>query len=101
MNISVPTNQAARLSLPAARLAIAAAAAALLLLASLHVLSPEFDPSWRMVSEYANGHYGWVLSLMFAAWGVSSWARLPTCDVINRALDRIPNRRPCQSGRPE
>jgi hypothetical protein len=63
-----------RLHLAAARLAIAAAAATLLLLASLHVLSPEFDPSWRMVSEYANGHYGWVLSLMFAAWGLSSWA---------------------------
>jgi Protein of unknown function (DUF998) len=45
-----------------------------LLLAVLHVLSPEFDPAWRMVSEYANGRYGWVLSLMFAAWGVSSWA---------------------------
>ncbi len=55
-------------------LAIAAAAAALLLLASLHVLSPEFDPSWRMVSEYALGHYGWVLSLMFLAWGISAWA---------------------------
>jgi hypothetical protein len=58
----------------AARFAIAAAAVALLLLASLHVLSPELDPAWRMVSEYANGHYGWVLSLMFAAWGLSSWA---------------------------
>ena len=63
-----------RVSLPAARFAIAAAAAALLLLATLHVLSPEFDPSWRMVSEYANGHYGWVLSLMFAVWGLSSLA---------------------------
>src|SRR5258706_14071248 len=62
------------ISLTAARLAIAAAAAALLLLASLHILSPEFDPSWRMVSEYANGHYGWALSLMFALWAVSSWA---------------------------
>src|SRR6266536_807487 len=59
---------------PTARLSIAAAAAVLLLLASLHVLSPEFDPSWRVVSEYANGRYGWVLSLMFAAWAVSSWA---------------------------
>lgn len=46
----------------------------LALLAALHVLSPEFDPSWRVVSEYANGHYGWVLSLMFACWAVSSWA---------------------------
>ena len=27
-----------------------------------------------MVSEYAFGHYGWVLSLMFLAWGTSSWA---------------------------
>ena len=62
------------ISLPATRWAIAATAAALLLLASLHVLSPEFDPSWRMVSEYANGQYSWVLSLMFVFWAVSSWA---------------------------
>jgi len=27
-----------------------------------------------MVSEYALGNYGWVLSLMFIAWAVSSWA---------------------------
>jgi len=62
------------ISLTTARLAIAASTAALLLLASLHMLSPEFDPSWRMVSEYANGQYGWVLSLMFVSWAVSSWA---------------------------
>src|SRR5437016_6066583 len=42
--------------------------------ASLHRLSPEFDPSWRRVSEYAFGHYRWVLSLMFLSWEVSSWA---------------------------
>jgi len=63
-----------KVSVAAARLSIAAAGACLLLLASLHVLSPEFDPSFRVVSEYANGQYGWVLSLMFAAWAVSSWA---------------------------
>jgi len=62
------------LSVPAARLGIAASTAVLLSLASLHLLSPEFDPSWRMVSEYANGQYGWVLSLMFIAWAISSWA---------------------------
>ena len=28
----------------------------------------------RMVSEYANGQYSWVLSLMFVSWAVSSWA---------------------------
>ncbi len=62
------------ISAPAARLAIATSVAVLLLLAGLHLLSPEFDPSWRVVSEYANGQYGWVLSLMFLSWAVSSWA---------------------------
>jgi hypothetical membrane protein len=63
-----------RISRPAAFSAIAAACAALLLLASLHVLSPEFSPAWRMVSEYGNGTYEWVLSLMFLSWGLSSFA---------------------------
>jgi hypothetical protein len=59
---------------PAAAVAVLAAAITVLLLLSLHALSPEFDPSWRVVSEYANGKFGWVLSLMFAAWAMSSWA---------------------------
>ena len=60
-------------SFPTVQAAIAASVTVPLLLASLHILSPEFDPSWRMVSEYANGQYGWVLSLMFIAWAISSW----------------------------
>ncbi len=59
------------ISLTAARLSFATGATALVLLAALHVLSPEFDPSWRMVSEYALGNYGWVLALMFLAWALS------------------------------
>ena len=62
-----------RTSLIGARLAIATSVVVLLLLAGLHGLSPEFDPAWRMVSEYANGKYAGVLSLMFAFWGISSW----------------------------
>jgi hypothetical membrane protein len=62
------------ISLPVARLAIAAATAAILLLASLHVLSPEFDPSWRLISEYANGDYGWVLAILFLSWGLGTLA---------------------------
>jgi Protein of unknown function (DUF998) len=58
----------------AAWLAMIATGATLLLLASLHIQSPEFNPSWRVISEYAFGHYGWVLSLMFLSWGISSWA---------------------------
>jgi hypothetical membrane protein len=58
----------------AARVALAAATAVVVLLASLHVLSPEFDPAWRVVSEYANGRFGWVLSLLFLGWATCCWA---------------------------
>src|SRR5258708_39641994 len=74
MKNGVLTGDTPKIEVAGDLLAIAAAAVALLLLASLHVLSPEFDPSFRMVSEYALGHYGWVLSLMFLAWGISAWA---------------------------
>ena len=74
MNTGVITRETPKIEVIAARLSIGAAAATLVLLASLHVLSPAFDPSFRMVSEYALGQYGWVLSLMFLAWGISAWA---------------------------
>jgi hypothetical protein len=73
MNTPLSTDTA-RISAPAAWMAMASAAAVLILLAGLHVLSPEFDPSFRVVSEYANGRHSWVLSLMFIAWALSSWA---------------------------
>lgn len=57
----------------AAFLSLTAALTTLVCLAGLHVLSPEFDPSWRVVSEYALGRHGWALSLMFLAWAISSW----------------------------
>ena len=72
--MSTDTAATGEFSLFAAWLAIIASIAVLILLALLHILSPEFQPSWRMVSEYANGKYSWVLSLMFLAWAVSSWA---------------------------
>ncbi len=62
------------LSVTAARAAVASAAATLALLALLHLLSPEFNPARRMVSEYALGRYGWLLSLMFLTWALSSAA---------------------------
>lgn len=27
-----------------------------------------------MVSEYANGNYGWLLTAMFITWAMASWA---------------------------
>jgi Protein of unknown function (DUF998) len=74
MNSPSRVTELAAIPRPAALMAMAAAASTLSLLAALHVLSPEFDPSLRVVSEYANGRYGWVLSLMFASWAVSSWS---------------------------
>jgi len=56
------------------RAALVFAGATVLLLGALHLLSPEFAPSWRMVSEYANGEYQWVLTAMFFAWGAASLA---------------------------
>jgi hypothetical protein len=69
-----PVQSLTALSQLAGRVSFAASVVTLVFLAALHLLSPEFDPSWRMVSEYALGNYGWVLSLMFIAWAVSSWA---------------------------
>ena len=57
-----------------AQVSLVLSVATLIFLAALHLLSPEFDPSWRMVSEYALGNYSWLLALMFASWGISSWA---------------------------
>lgn len=59
---------------PAAYVALLATAASCLSLVLLHVLSPEFAPSWRMVSEYANGSWPWLLTAVFAAWAISSFA---------------------------
>lgn len=55
-------------------IAIAAAVVSSLCLIALHVLSPEFDVSWRMVSEYANGNHSAVLTAVFATWALASWA---------------------------
>lgn len=71
---SLSTTHLSKAAASAAWTALVTAIATVLLLASLHVLNPEFAPSWRMVSEYAFGHYAWVLSLMFLSWGISSWA---------------------------
>jgi peptidoglycan/LPS O-acetylase OafA/YrhL len=45
-----------------------------LALVALHFLSPQFDPSWRMVSEYANGNHRWVLTVVFLTWALGSFA---------------------------
>lgn len=37
----------------------------------LHLLEPEYEPSWRFVSEYAGGPYGFIMQIAFAAMALS------------------------------
>jgi hypothetical protein len=67
---------AAGWSATAAGIAIIAIAVSLVALALLHVLSPEYAWSWRMVSEYANGSHPWLLMIMFFGWAAASFALL-------------------------
>src|SRR4029453_19231071 len=48
----------------------------LVLLAALHFLEPEFDPSKCVLSEYELGRYGWVMSLAFFSLGIAVLAML-------------------------
>jgi MFS family permease len=59
-----------------ARLALGAVMVFLILLAALHFLEPEFDPSKHLISEYELGHYGWMMSLAFFSLGVGVLAML-------------------------
>ena len=61
-------------STAAAVCGMAAIAVSLAALALLHVLSPEYAWSWRMVSEYANGRYAWLLTVVFLGWAAGSFA---------------------------
>jgi Protein of unknown function (DUF998) len=55
-------------------LAIGATLVSALALVALHFLSPQLHPSWRMVSEYANGKHRWVLTVVFLTWALGSFA---------------------------
>lgn len=55
-----------------AQLVIVTGGLSLLCLLALHVVSPEFQPSWRMISEYALGRHKWLITAFFLLWGASS-----------------------------
>jgi hypothetical protein len=74
MKRTIAPTQPLTVSLAAAYFSLTMSGATLGCLAGLHILSPEFDPSWHVVSEYALGGHSWVLSSMFLAWALSSWA---------------------------
>lgn len=60
------------ISITAARVTFWAAGLFLVLLAVLHILKPEFDPSWRMISEYAIGRFGWLMQLAFFSLAIAN-----------------------------
>ena len=59
---------------PALQVATWGAIGLLVIVALLHVIKPELDPSWRFVSEYAVGRFGWLMTLGFLAWAASCLA---------------------------
>jgi Protein of unknown function (DUF998) len=60
------------ISITAAHITFWLAALFLVLLAVLHILKPEYDPSWRMVSEYEIGRFGWAMQLAFFSLATAS-----------------------------
>jgi hypothetical protein len=53
-------------SVRSAKLSIVTGSLFIILLASLHVLEPEFDPTWRFISEYALRKFGWLMQFLFS-----------------------------------
>ena len=41
------------------------------LIAILHALEPEYDPSWRMISEYSLGRHGWIMRVAFVMMAIT------------------------------
>ncbi len=68
----------------APRLAAAGTLSVALIVAALHAIKPEFEPSWRFISEYAIGRYGWIMQAAFFIWAAS-------CAALALALNREVN----------
>jgi hypothetical protein len=69
----------ARSSVDPATLAVGAAVGFATLVAGLHLLRSDLDPSWRMVSEYEIGRHGWVMRVAFGLLSIA-------CLALHRAL---------------
>lgn len=57
---------------PLARLSVVASATAIIALLALHALRADLPPATHMISEYAVGRHGWVMTLCFHAFAVAS-----------------------------
>ena len=57
-------------------LSIVFASVFIIILTLLHFLKRELNPSWRMISEYEIGRFGWLMRSAFFFWGASVLALL-------------------------
>ena len=90
MNKTLSTKPLTAISGTAASLSFAGAATFVLLLAALHIIKPELDPSWRFISEYAIGENGWLMELTFLSLALSYVALFITIRTqLRTILDRI------------
>ena len=53
---------------------LVAITSSVLLIVVLHIIKPDLDPSWRMLSEYSLGAYGWIMKVAFWLMAVSNIA---------------------------
>lgn len=58
--------------MPLLVLSLVASAVFVVLVSAAHLLKPEIDPRWRMLSELSIGRHGWVMNAAFVAWSVSN-----------------------------
>lgn len=70
--MAIPTAYFSDTSHIAARGAMGAAGLALIALGALHILRPDLDPSRQMISEYAIGRFGWLMTVCFALFAAAS-----------------------------
>ena len=70
MSASSKLVMAASIVVPS-RIAAAGPATVALMIIGLHALKPDFEPSWRFISEYAIGRHAWIMKGGFLIWAVS------------------------------
>ncbi|MBI5122498.1 DUF998 domain-containing protein [Candidatus Roizmanbacteria bacterium] len=70
--MNITTKPLSDFSVKTARVSFWSAVLFFILFFALHFLEPEFDPSWRFISEYELGRYGFLMSIAFLSLMVSS-----------------------------
>jgi hypothetical protein len=68
---TVTTKPMTQWSQRAARLCFVTSAVFVVLLAALHALKSNLDPSWHFISEYEIGRHGWMMRLAFLSLALS------------------------------